>query len=391
MNMKKHLCLLALLLLLSGCQGAGVQDTVAPSSDSTAPPDQFQGEGGEPLIPEEPPEEERVYRSAQEEGGLFELPLSGTAGFTGVSTSLKDAVGGTTLATLAPGTGFHILEEQAGWWKVAWDQGEGWLPYENCLVNLPDLIPSIVYDNPYASLCTSCSLGKDIPHVTGETLYQAFFYNPRLEETVYLTPVGYETAKKLQAVQTAALAQGNSLLIYECYRPYAVQRQLVDGLDLLMQQDAEVRTALTTAPWSKGWFVSTGISNHQRGRSVDMTLVQVEERATRTTGDYAYTRITAYGEHEMPTQFDELSPLAATFATPVSNRGEAWKTAQYRDSMTESAILLQTYATEAGLVPLASEWWHFDDRTGGGAGILGDFFLTDCPSVPPITLESPLD
>lgn len=29
--------------------------------------------------------------------------------------------------------------------------------------------------------------------------------------------------------------------------------------------------------------------------------------------------------------------------------------------MNEAARLLQSYATDAGLIPLASEWWHFND------------------------------
>lgn len=99
------------------------------------------------------------------------------------------------------------------------------------------------------------------------------------------------------------------------------------------------------------------------------------------TGDYGYQWVLSYEELEMPTQFDELSPRAATFAYPVS--GDGWKTAPYSDSMTKGAILLQNYATSAGLVPLASEWWHFDDPNSGSGAILGDFMLTNCYAVPP--------
>lgn len=334
-------------------------------------------------IPETPEEPEKIYINHQEEGGEFELPLYGTSGFTGVSTAFTDAINGTTLETLPPGTGFYILEEEGNWWKIALENREGWLENTDCLVNLPDLIPSIVYENPYANVCYSCSLGKDIPHVTGERLYDALFFNNRLDDYIYLTPVLYETAKKLNRAQQSALADGNSLLIYECYRPYSVQRQLVDGLDLLMQTDREVNQALTTAPWSKAWFVSTGISDHQRGRSIDMTLVHVDEIQEKNTGDFKYSKIIRYTEHAMPTQFDELSPLAATFTGPVSTSGDAWKSATLSDTMTEGAILLQKYATDVGLVPLASEWWHFNDTNSGSGKLLGDFMLSACFSVKP--------
>lgn len=333
----------------------------------------------------EPEVEEKVLIYHQAEGGEFELPLYGVSGFTGVSTSFYDEIQGRILETFPAGTGFYILAEEGNWWKISVENQEGWIKNTDCLVNLPDLLPSIVYDNPYANVCYSCSLGKPIPHVTGERLYEALFYNERLGEEVYLTPVLYGTAKKLNAVQQSALADGYSLLIYECFRPSSVQKRLVDGLAQLMAQDTEVNRALTTAPWSKGWFVSTGVSSHQKGRAVDMTLVEVHEVTERVTGDYAYVRVTAYEELEMPTQFDELSPLAATFSYPVS--GDGWKTATYSATMTEGAKRLQGYATRGGLVPLASEWWHFSDSDSGSGNILGDFMFTGGYSVAPYVVE----
>ncbi|MFI3202565.1 MAG: hypothetical protein R3Y54_13780, partial [Eubacteriales bacterium] len=191
---------------------------------------------------------------------------------------------------------------------------------------------------------------------------------------LYLTPVLYQTAKKINIAQQSALAQGNSLMIYECFRPATVQSRLMNGLEQLMIADAEVNAALTAAPWSKGWFVSRGISKHQRGTAVDLTLVEVLEEEIRTTGDYEYRKIIEYIELEMPTQFDELSPLATTFIAPHSTI--------YSDNMTESAILLQQYCTDAGLQPLASEWWHFSDLSGGEF-ITGDFLLTENCGIPP--------
>lgn len=334
--------------------------------------------------PEEEPEEplpEKQYLNHQEEGGEFELPLWGACGFVAQSTPLYDTIGGAVLTQLSPGQGFTILQEEDSWWQVAiegemGEEGkEGWLSYRHCMINLPDILPSIIYENPYANLCTSCSLGKDIPNVTGHQLYEALFYHPRYEEERYLTPVYYETAKKINKIQQRALSEGNSLLIYECFRPATVQNRLVTGLAQLMSQDSEVNTALTTAPWSKSWFVSTGVSSHQRGIAVDMTLVTVLARDTAHSGDYAYEKITQYMEKEMPTQFDELSPLAATFTGPSSSR--------YAPTMTESAILLQEYCTQVGLIPLASEWWHFKDSSGG-ENFLGEFLLTENYGHPPL-------
>jgi D-alanyl-D-alanine dipeptidase len=52
----------------------------------------------------------------------------------------------------------------------------------------------------------------------------------------------------------------------------------------------------------------------------------------------------------------------------------------------DAAQRLQKYCTDAGLTPLASEWWHFNDLytrqlvTNTGTG---DFVLTECLSIPP--------
>lgn len=43
--------------------------------------------------------------------------------------------------------------------------------------------------------------------------------------------------------------------------------------------------------------------------------------------------------------------------------------------MTEDALRLKRYCTQAGLSPLASEWWHFNDLEAKEA--IGDGFTTE--------------
>jgi D-alanyl-D-alanine dipeptidase len=58
----------------------------------------------------------------------------------------------------------------------------------------------------------------------------------------------------------------------------------------------------------------------------------------------------------------ELSEAAAAFTAPVSGSSPtAWKSATLAKSMNAPAKRLQKYMTDAGLTPLASEWWHFND------------------------------
>ena len=90
-------------------------------------------------------------------------------------------------------------------------------------------------------------------------------------------------------------------------------------------------------------------------------------------------------EYAMPSAMHELSSAAACFTGPVtSNSATAWKRATASASMTDGARRLQSYCTNAGMTPLASEWWHFNDldaqnkvrMTSGN----GKFWLDGCVS-----------
>jgi hypothetical protein len=56
--------------------------------------------------------------------------------------------------------------------------------------------------------------------------------------------------------------------------------------------------------------------------------------------------------------------------------------------MNDAAIRLQTYCAKAGLTPLASEWWHFNDldtlALTSSSPSTGGYTLTKCLSTPPL-------
>lgn len=295
-----------------------------------------------------------------------------------VSLSSSDPYDG-ALAVLSPGTSFTILAEKGNWWKVSSSYGTGWVEHRFCMINLPDVVPSILYDatNSYASRYTSS--GKNIPGITGKALYQGKVYNPRFDQEQYLMPVLYATAKKICAAQQRALAQGNSLKLYEAYRPYATQRAVVKALTELAEQDQSVKAGITTEPWSMTYFINTGYSNHQKGFAVDVSLVKVTATQTGSAGSYSYLKLTEWSEYEMPTPIHELSMAAASTTGP----GET----TLADSMNAPAIALRNYFDKAGMTPLESEWWHFNDyaaRTlAEGRTCTGGFEITRCRSTAP--------
>jgi len=298
------------------------------------------------------------------EGGGLELPVIGATGFTAVALRLRES--NTTeseiLDTLPAGRSFTILEEKDGWWKIEVDSRLGWVNHSYCFINLPDVIPSIVYDNLNAYSSKMVSSGVSIPSVTGEKLYDAYAFNERLSDYEYVVPVLYSMSKKICMAQKEALKDGNTIIIYEGFRPYEVQMAIAQSLADLALENADVNAGISSDPWSIKWFVATDISNHQKGYAIDAGLAKITQTQSYLYGEYIYERVTDFVEYTMPTEIHELSIRAAIFKKPVFSKDPTlWMESELSDTMNENALLLQKYCVKAGLTPLASEWWHFND------------------------------
>jgi len=322
---------------------------------------------------------------------MLELPVEGATGWAGTAMPLySDAnVESQVITDFEAGQVFVIKKELGDWWYVESSEGKaGWVEHAGCLINLPDVIPSIAYNvtNAYSALTRSS--GYEIPGVTGQKLYDAWAYNPRLMRFEFIVPSLYSTSKLLYRAQQLALEAGDTIILHEAYRAHASQQRSVALLMELMEENEEVNEAITTDPWSLNWFIATTISNHQRGVAFDVSLGRVISHDIMQVGEMSFTRNITYEEYIMPTTIHELSPLAITFTEPVSSRSrDAWRSAPLSDTMTPGAILLQNYFTEAGFTPLASEWWHFNDLDGVAAsskiGIVGSFFISEILSFLP--------
>jgi D-alanyl-D-alanine dipeptidase len=266
------------------------------------------------------------------------------------------------LVIIEAGSPLTIIEEVEDWWKVEVNNQIGYVYHRYCMINLQDVIPSIIYDNTnsYQSLLRVSEYA--IPNITGKKLYNTYLFNKRYQEQQFIVPVLYATAKKIDLIQKAALKDGNTLIIYEAFRPLETQLMMVDNLLDLIQSEPVVKERLTSSGWSLDWFVNTGISNHQLGIAIDVSLGKVENIQTKYIADFQYDDVIDYTEYEMPTKIHDLSLGALTFKQPVLSRSKTeWKNATLSESMNEHSKLLQLYCTDSGFTPLASEWWHFND------------------------------
>lgn len=123
-------------------------------------------------------------------------------------------------------------------------------------------------------------------------------------------------ARQLAKVQADLQAQGLGLKIFDCYRPFSVQK-------LMWKIMPDERYVANPA---KG-------SRHNRGAAVDLALV---DRAGKAL--------------EMPSDFDDFSDRAS--------RTYAKATPRARENSQRLEAVMQKY----GFSPLATEWWHFDGQ-----------------------------
>ena len=313
----------------------------------------------------------------------FELPLYGATG-----CPVKNVPG------IAAGTPFTIFEEQGDTLKVMLQNGtETAIEKRLCMINLPDVVPSIIYNitNSYSSVFQV--LGQNIRGITGQSLYQSGTskkYNPRLGKDEFLVPILYETAIKIAAAQKAALADDYSLVIYEAYRPLYAQRKIIAAYSPIVAS----RGSAVTGGWSSSWFVAGGKNSHQEGYAIDVSLAKVTDSSTVMLSNPAYTRVElTTQECKMFTLIHELSYNSRIYTKPITPiySDTAWKrgTPTVAFAASESAKRLQKYMTDTGFTPLASEWWHYNDISarnalGDRTDIRGDWELTTNMSILPM-------
>lgn len=163
------------------------------------------------------------------------------------------------------------------------------------MIELKSLIPALQYELRYAS--------KN--NFTGQRLY------PKNTHTTYLRR---KPAMALAKVAEELRGKGLGIKIWDAYRPY---RTTVRFWELIHDERF-------VANPSKG-------SGHNRGTSVDLTLVDLKSGK----------------ELEMPTPFDDFSPAAFHGALNID------------DFRIKNRALLKSTMEKYGFVPLETEWWHY--------------------------------
>ncbi len=334
--------------------------------------------------------------------GNFELPIAGATGWNGTrqplplySTATGDEQAGTIPASDgAEPVPFTILADSGGdrvKIGLASDTGNtvGWVEKEHIFINLPDVLPSIAYDLSGGKF--RAVDGRDIPSVTGiQTGAKKF--SSRLTRFEYVVPCMYTLAARLAKVQRAAMSNGETLVLYEAFRPASVQSAVCDAFGKLQSSDSAVKADMDEAlamGYGQGWSISDGTSNHQAGLAVDVSLAKGGRLDTYALDGVTYQKYGTWTEYEMPTPIHELSSASIRFTRPASTQAMPGSLENWTDTFasSEAAQRLQTYCTDAGLIPLSSEWWHFNDPNIShimpSINTAGDYVIDTAPSMDP--------
>ncbi len=377
----------------TGTSGDDGNTEEPPSTNEPSPPGTDEPSTSSPIETAgpsvDPPSDENIdyYK---ESGGRLELPVVGASGYASINTDIKSEASSSSssIGSLVPGECFRIEEESGDWWRITSASYTGWIPHRYCFINLPDVVPSAIYYDSNALSSKFVSSGQMIPDISGEKLYDAYDYNERLGKNEYIMPILYSMAPKVCAAQHAALEEGYTLIIYETFRPRAVQRKVVQALTTLADQVPIVDLGISTSPWSLTWFISTGVSNHQRGYAFDVSLGEISRVTDEVIEGYTFPRVLSYIECEMQTPMHELSIASISMVKPVSSKSDtAWRSVAVAPTMNAQALMLRKICTGVGLSPLASEWWHFNDLATAAlvddSPNIGDYYINDIMSIPP--------
>lgn len=214
---------------------------------------------------------------------------------------------GTILCQIVPGTRLIVYGRDNGFYLCRLPDGklcycaEEWLTDEITYVECPGAVDLRVFlpEAEFNLLFASCS------NVTGKAMYPAI---PILEE---------KTAEMLFKAYQTFLEDGYAIKIYDAYRPYSAQVKLYS----IVQDPRFIADP------------SIGYSWHQRGRAVDMSLIDL------STGK----------ELVMPTPMH-------TFSMEASRS----RSSQWSEEARNNVEYMTRVMKAAGFSPITTEWWHFE-------------------------------
>lgn len=275
---------------------------------------------------------------AQDKIGDFSATLYGAVAWANQDLNIraKATQNSKKIGIVAAGDKMTILSSENSstkYIKIKYNNQVGYVYSNFIYINLPDVIPDMIYNISNADKSIYKTSGKSIPNVTGVNLYGfSKKYNKKIGKTTYYAPLLYPVAKQLQKAYNTALSQGYNLKIYDTYRPYDVSVKINKEFKSLYNSNKSVKNGIDYdndgAYWGTGWFLANSISLHNRGVAIDLAL-------TDSRGN----------------ELDAQTPMHTLDTRSVR---------KYNNS---TANTLSKIMTSVGFETLDSEWWHFQENS----------------------------
>ena len=274
---------------------------------------------------------------AQKKIGNFSATLYGAVAWANQDLNIraKATQNSKKIGTVDAGGKMTILSSENSstkYIKIKYNNQVGYVYSNFIYINLPDVIPDMIYSISNADKSIYKTSGKSIPNVTGVNLYGfTKKYNKKIGKTTYYAPLLYPVAKQLQKAYNTAISQGYNLKIYDTYRPYDVSVKINKEFKSLYNSNKTVKKGIDYdkdgSYWGTGWFLANSISLHNRGVAIDLAL-------TDSRGN-------------------ELSAQAPMHTLDTRS------VRKYNNS---TANKLSKIMTSVGFETLDSEWWHFQEN-----------------------------
>ena len=274
---------------------------------------------------------------AQDKIGNFSATLYGAIAWTNRNVNIRrePIENSKLLGTIPTGAKLTILSSDnptTKYIKISYNGIIGYVYSDFLLINLPDVIPDIVYYIANANKSLYKAANTSIADVTGKNLYGfSKKYNAKIGKNTYYVPLLYPVAKQLQGAYNIAKKDGYNLKIYDTYRPNDVTKYVNSKFRSLYNSNNNVKKLVdydkNGSYWGPGWFLANNVSTHNKGIALDLTLTDKNnnELKAQTTMHMLDTR----------------------------------STVKYNNSM---ANKLRSIMTSQGFETLESEWWHFQEN-----------------------------
>lgn len=164
-----------------------------------------------------------------------------------------------------------------------------------------------------------------------------------------------QAAAALKTVVSKLLPMGLTLKAYDCYRPQSAVDDFVrwsqDPHDNRMQAEF-YRTVAKDRLFAEGYIAAH--SGHSRGSTIDLTIVPLDSVIPQVAEGSAQVDCAASRSMRAPDNSLDFGTGFDCFSA-VSHPAYPYLPAQAK----ANRLLLQTLMTDAGFVPIETEWWHF--------------------------------